>query len=127
MSHFRKLPVIQGAMARVFTPELVFKNTSKFTPPSWVSKNGAPLSTHLTKDGNYASFNFEVERKHTYIAGGMRVHNDCDVSDHILTKAQADLLRSMFGEDQVFIEDLGNGKFIYFLDDEFEVVLSSPV
>lgn len=43
------------------------------------SQGGAALKPDMVE--GWATYNFEVEDLHTYIAGGMRVHNDCIAND----------------------------------------------
>ncbi|EPR20198.1 hypothetical protein L907_27000 [Agrobacterium sp. C13] len=79
-------------------------------------------NSDLTADRNWSTYNFEVEGTHTYVAGGIRVHNESTIADHTISRQDADLLRDMFPATQVGFIEKQDGNFLYFLDKNVEIV-----
>ncbi|MCZ7488135.1 hypothetical protein [Rhizobium rhizogenes] len=82
---------------------------------------GAALPSS-TMENAWQTYNFEVEDLHTYAAGGVRVHNESTLSDHTISRQDADILRDMFPANQVSLIEKSDGKFLYFLDKDLEIV-----
>ncbi|MBU3890840.1 DUF4214 domain-containing protein [Methylosinus sp. KRF6] len=60
----------------------------------YATEGGLALAPRI--EHGWRTYNFEVEELHTYIAGGVRVHNDCDTLGEIATDIGS------------FFDDLGN-------------------
>ncbi len=85
-----------------------------------ISVDNAALAP--TMEDCWQTYNFEVEELHTYLASGVRVHNKSTESDHTVSRQDADILRDMFTADQVTLIEKDDGKFLYFLDKNIEIV-----
>ncbi|MFK3776577.1 M10 family metallopeptidase C-terminal domain-containing protein [Agrobacterium sp. NPDC089420] len=85
-----------------------------------ISVDNAALAP--TMEDCWQTYNFEVEELHTYVASGVRVHNKSTESDHTVSRQDADILRDMFTADQVTLIEKDDGKFLYFLDKNIEIV-----
>ena len=52
----------------------------------------------------WQTYNFEVEGLHTYVAGGVRVHNRSTIGEHIVNDLELAALEAIFGDDIRSIE-----------------------
>lgn len=88
----------------------------------------APDTAHLFEISacgrGWKTFNFEVEDLHAYVAEDLRVHNKSVLSDHTVTASEADLIRAMFGEQNVKLVHLSSGNYFYSLDPDMPVTLA---
>ncbi|WP_189439026.1 calcium-binding protein, partial [Pseudovibrio japonicus] len=80
--------------------------------------------SYLSEDGkSFVTYNFEVEGTHTYIAGGVRVHNESTLEQHIVNQTQLGALQELFGDD-LHVVPIGDGTFIYGIDRNRELILN---
>ncbi|WP_275078561.1 calcium-binding protein, partial [Pseudovibrio sp. WM33] len=63
-------------VASAFDSASALNDLTNSIVPELVGRSGLELEEFLSPDGSaYQTYNFEVEETHTYIAGGIRVHN----------------------------------------------------
>ncbi|KZK78470.1 Poly(beta-D-mannuronate) C5 epimerase 2 [Pseudovibrio sp. W64] len=68
--------ITADAVAPAFDCSAVLNSLPTSSPDTQVTADSASFQAHLNEDGSrYATYNFEVESTHTYIAGDIRVHN----------------------------------------------------
>lgn len=119
-----KIVLASGETTEVAVRHIVrsaeISNSPHDQPSSPESETGVTFSS-VVEDG-WKTYNFEVEELHTYVAGGVRVHNKSTISDHTISRQDADMLRDMFPSDQISLIERNDGKFLYFLDKDIEIV-----
>ncbi|WP_200962351.1 hypothetical protein, partial [Pseudovibrio sp. POLY-S9] len=123
MSYSNKNSEIKVLSDQVFTPSLLLDNSKNTHALRLVAGSKEYLRSYMSDDGVYSTFNFEVEQTHTYIAGGVRVHNESTLEQHIVTQTQLVGLKELFGEDLKVIP-LPDGSFWYGIDRDREAILN---
>lgn len=81
--------VLEDGTVEVLTAELVEFNQENAelypTGSKWVAETQGALALEPSQKFGWLTYNFEVEDLHTYVAGGVRVHNTCIQKDTNLT------------------------------------------
>ncbi|WP_189492253.1 hypothetical protein [Limoniibacter endophyticus] len=113
-----------GSLTRVDVVRISFSEETADRFEIILNKNKTETNDAASDIANgWKTYNFEVEGLHTYVAGGVRVHNLSTLQDHTVSESQMTALKGLFGDDLISVPSSEQGKFVYIFDPNKTITL----